>query len=171
MPRIADTYPQIVKFREKHGSQYFIANSLEDRLQAFYKIFKERFDLGYYYPTVADIEKEHEKYVSRLKEGLPEVATAFTREEMEERGLTETIEVLNEYDRKMERINRNYALEKSFVEALNHLGTLTPTEAIAYTRTNERGRTRRVLTEVIDSRNDHQYEEYEIIIPSTFTPN
>jgi hypothetical protein len=70
----------ILVFREKHGDRYFLAESREAIAEACFKVFKERFDEGWY---ASDFDEPEKPEVTNDKLGsLPPKLQQFARDEI-----------------------------------------------------------------------------------------
>lgn len=156
---------EIMIFKEKHAERYFVVNSKEDQHKVALKILRERYNEGYWYPTVEYIEKDRESAVERLNKKYDQNIITLTEDEVE--GLPESLQVAarqerEKYNKSLFNVDKYINSEILWVKDLERLVKADPEDAIKMTFTNSRGRSMNLAMYLLDSRSGAEYEEYTV---------
>lgn len=155
----------VMVFKEKHYDRYFVVDGIEDQNKVALKILRERYEMGYWYPTVETIEKRKKSDFLRLTGSYDSSVIDLSEDEVA--GLPDGIRSSVErtrarYERGLKRLEKEYATDVLWINRLAELLEADPVDAVKMTITLPSGRKTELAKYLLDSRADHEYESYEV---------
>jgi len=143
---------------EKYGQSYYDASTPELLAASALTILRSRFEDGYWYyePELPEVHyTDEQKGIMNLTDEEVAALPAVLRESTEKKRAT----LLSN------RVNREYELDKQWYDSMVALLALPNEEAVKQTVVRGRNRYARTLPAALDlleQRNDYQYEGFEI---------
>jgi len=152
-------------FKEKHADRYFAVKDDNDRNKVALKILKERYNEGYYYPTVEELDDRKEERLETVKKRY-EKEIALTEEEVSnlpDSIKEEIVENREKFNKFVSSVEQEIAYEIKWTEYLNELLSVSEEEALKKIIKTPRGRKYRMAFKLLQERafDGHQYEQFE----------
>lgn len=190
------TFPQILVFKEKHEDETYLISSQEEFHRIAVATIRERADIGYFGDVdTASIEADRDRAVKQLikTSGIPAETAPLTVEALngligsdsetdEERASKlfgvelsvfqafpqtireQSIQSAAKYIKELPRMISNYA---ALLDEARAIELIVKSERAEELTTEYRGRSYNLAAWILDSRNDYEYEGYELETPQT----
>lgn len=158
-------FPFLMKIEEKHDNSYYLVEDQSAFIRVAYSLLKERYEEGYWYPTVEQAQKELRGSLSSLRNNFDADLLALTEDEVQ--ALPESLreKAIAQREEFTAREARITVREESmgdlwFAREIERLMSLPAAEALEDTL-DWRGKQVNTVQRLFIFRSDFQYEGFD----------